>query len=65
MQNKKRKITKKDREIWRQNALKGTKKWENMSHTQRAKKMHMPTHSWGFEGHSPKTRQRKYKKKML
>jgi hypothetical protein len=60
----KRKITKRDREIWRKNALKGTKKWDNMSHPKRVKKIHRPTHSWGFSGKSPNTRPRKYKRKI-
>jgi len=59
----KRKITKKDRKIWRQNALEGTKKWGRMPTRVRRTKMKRRTHGWGFEGRSPHTRKRTYKNK--
>jgi len=60
---KKRKITKKDRKIFRQNALKGTEKWKRSPAWVRKAERARRTHGWGFEGKSPHTRKRTYKTK--
>lgn len=59
----KRKITKHDREIDRQNALKGTAKYSKMNPGARKASYNRKTPKWGFEGKSPRTRKRKYSKK--
>ena len=57
----KRKVSKEDRLIWRRNALIGTKKWKDMSPEEREKEKHREKYSeWGFEGRSPKTKERKH-----
>jgi len=60
---RKRKITQKDRKIFRQNAIEGTEKWSRMPSWVRRAKMDRKTHGWGFEGKSPHTRKRTYKTK--
>lgn len=59
----KRNITKKDRMIDRQNALKGTKKYSGMNPGARKASRNRSKPKWGFSGSSPNTRKRKYKKK--
>jgi len=56
----KRKLSKSVRLKLRKNALKGTKKWEKMSHKTRIKARHKKYYSWGFEGKSPHTKPRPY-----
>ena len=59
----KRKISRIGRKKLRQNALKGTHKWQRMSHTQRVRARRKKGYcSWGFTGHSPNTRPRKCKR---
>jgi hypothetical protein len=58
---RKRKITQKDREIFHQNALKGTKKWIRTPTGARRAERNRRAHGWGFEGKSPRTRKRTYK----
>jgi len=58
---RKRKITQKDREIFRQNALKGTKKWTRTPTGARRAERVRREPGWGFEGKSPHTRKRTYK----
>ena len=53
-----RHITKESRKASRENALKGTKKWEGMSHEQRVQHDKHPSGNWGFEGKSPSTKDR-------
>lgn len=55
--------SRKQRKADRQNALKGTAKWKNMSPAQREGKRMRPSHGWGFKGKSPNTMPRKYRKK--
>ena len=56
----KRRITKEDRKVWHKNALLGTKTWENMSSEERKRKRHRKRYSeWGFEEHSPHTKERR------
>jgi len=59
----KRKLTWTGRLQLRNNALKGVKKWEHMSHRERVRARHKKNYSWGFEGRSPNTRPRKHKSK--
>lgn len=63
MSEKKRKITKKDRKIWRNNALKGTAKWKKTPKGARKAERSRAKHGWGFSGKSPSTEQRKYRNK--
>jgi len=58
---RKRKTTKKDREISRQNALKGTEKWKRTPTGARRAERVRRAHGWGFDGKSPRTRKRTYK----
>jgi len=58
---RKRKTTQKDREISRQNALKGTEKWKRTPTGARRAERVRHAHGWGFEGKSPHTRKRTYK----
>ena len=58
-----RKITKKDRKAFRKNALKGTRKWEKTPIGARRAERARKKHGWGFEGKSPHTKKRDYKKK--
>jgi len=58
---RKRKITQKDRKIFRQNALGGTKKWMKTPTRVRRAERARRAHGWGFEGKSPHTRKRIYK----
>ncbi|MBX8640883.1 MAG: hypothetical protein KIS29_11160 [Thermoplasmata archaeon] len=53
----------KQRKADRKNALKGSKKWKNMSPDQREGKRMRPSHGWGFNGKSPNTKPRTYRKK--
>ena len=46
-----------------ENALKGVKIWQKTPHRVRQMKYRRGWHRWGFEGKSPHTRKRKYKKK--
>ena len=55
-----RKATKAQRKTARKNALIGTREWENMSHAARVNARKKRDYSWGFEGKSPKTRERKH-----
>jgi hypothetical protein len=59
----KRKITRKDREIFRENALKGTKKWTRTPTGARRAERNRRAPGWGFDGKSPRTRKRTYKTK--
>ncbi len=63
MVEKKRKITKKDRKIYRGNALKGTQKWKKTPAGARKAERVRKNHGWGFDGKSPNTKKRTYKKK--
>jgi hypothetical protein len=54
-----RHITEADRKIWEHNALRGTEKWHAMSHALRVERRRHPKGNWGFEGHSPRTRDRR------
>ncbi|MEM0202114.1 MAG: hypothetical protein QXR73_02965 [Candidatus Micrarchaeaceae archaeon] len=58
-----RKISKRDREIDRRNALEGTEIWVRMPVRTRSGKRMRPSHGWGFSGRSPSTRKRIYKHK--
>jgi len=58
---RKRKITQKDRKIFSQNALKGTKKWTRTPTRARRAERVRSAHGWGFEGKSPHTTKRTYK----
>jgi hypothetical protein len=65
MRRVRKKITQKDRKIWRRNALKGTRKWQRMSHKQRLRRIRASQwvgHGWGFSGKSPHTRPRRYRR---
>ncbi len=54
---KSRKITKKDRRSWHRNAEIGERKWEKMSPRQRRNRRNRKNpQSWGFKGKSPHTR---------
>ena len=57
----KRKITQRDRKIFRQNALEGTEKWTRTPAGARRAERIRHAHGWGFEGKSPHTRRRAYK----
>jgi len=60
---RKRKITQKDRKIYRQNALEGTEKWTRTPTGARRAERARRRYGWGFEGKSPHTRKRTYKNK--
>ena len=49
----KRKLSKSIRLKLRKNALKGTKKWEKMSHKARIKARNKKYYSWGFRRKKP------------
>ncbi len=63
MAEKKRKITKKDRKIYGENARKGTQKWKRTPTGARKAERVRKNHDWGFDGKSPRTRRRTYKRK--
>jgi hypothetical protein len=54
-----RKVDDRDRSVWSSNAMKGTKKWHLMPHSERVDRRAHPKGNWGFEGRSPNTRNRK------
>lgn len=58
-----RHLTPKDRAAFASNARKGTKKWAAESTAARKAARDRATHGWGFNGKSPMTKARKYKKK--
>jgi hypothetical protein len=58
-----RRITPKQRAADRDNALKGTANWKATPARVREGKRMRPSHGWGFEGSSPKTKPRTYKTK--
>ena len=60
----KRKITEHDRMVDHENALKGTEKWKRTPTGARKAERVRSRHGWGFEGKSPRTRKRKYKRKL-
>ena len=60
---RKRNVTEHDRRVDRENALMGVRKWRRTSTGARRAERVRTKHGWGFEGSSPNTRKRKYKKK--
>ncbi len=60
---KKRKVTEHDRQVDRANALKGTAKYSSMNPGARKASYHRNKPKWGFDGKSPRTRKRTYKRK--
>lgn len=59
----KRKITKKDRQTYRKNAIKGTEKYSKMNPGARKASRNRSKPKWGFDGKSPSTKKRTYKNK--
>ena len=60
---RKRRVSEHDRQIDRENALKGTRRWSRTSTGARRAERVRTRHGWGFEGESPNTKKRKYKHK--
>lgn len=60
---KTRRITKRDRLIYHENAMKGVAKWKRTPRGARRAERVRKMHGWGFEGRSPRTKKRKYKTK--
>lgn len=62
MAKRARKITPHDRQVFRRNALKGTEKWKRTPRGVRREERARRRPKWGFDGRSPRTRPRKYKR---
>ncbi len=60
---RKRRITKRDRLIYHENAMKGVAKWKRTPTGARRAERVRSRHGWGFEGRSPRTKRRTYKRK--
>ena len=58
-----KKVSARRRKIDRENALKGTRKWAKTPTGARRAERVRSAHDWGFEGQSPQTRKRVYKRK--
>lgn len=56
----KRKATRRDRKVWRRNALKGTRKWDYEKKATRERQRKRKDYGWGFEGKSPRTHKRRH-----
>ena len=65
MVEKKRKITKKDRKIYRGNALKGTEKWKRTPTGARKAERVRKNHGWGFDGKKPQYKEEDIQKKEI
>ena len=62
VQKQKRHATRRDRKVWRRNALLGTKKWVEESERRRERQRARERYGWGFQGKSPRTRPRRHKR---